>query len=446
MRAGPETPTEVPRLAVVLGGVGRFLITTGIVILLFVAYQLWGTNIQEARAQSDLRADLDAALAAVADLDDPLVAAPPTTSPPSTSPPSTSPPSTTADGGTGPSSIPEPTTTPAPTTVTAPGGIDPEILRLFFPDDGDAMARIEIPSLGVDKIVIRGVQVPDLRKGPGHYPTTALPGNRGNTAIAGHRTTYGAPFNRIDELRPGDEIVVTSVQGRFTYRVLDPTVAYANRLDDLEGIGDGHVIVDPGATWVLGDFGDDRLTLTACHPKYSARQRIIVAAELVGDPVDLPPAVAAAAADLDTGGTEAGDGPRDSGSDTPSEVAGTDQTGTDQTGTDGTDSGTGAALDDGAGSDPAGGSTAPDAVETTAADDLDQGLAGERDAIPAAVGWGLLAAALWIGGRLLGRRLAPRWDWTRRRGEIVGRLAVLVPVAVALWFCFEAADRALPAY
>lgn len=427
MRAGP--PTEVPRLAVVLGAVGRFLITTGIVILLFVAYQLWGTNIQEARAQGDLRADLDAALAAVADLDDPLVAVPSTTAPGTA-------------GGTAPSSsIPEPTTTPAPTTVTAPGGIDPEILRLYFPDDGEAMARIEIPSLGVDKIVIRGVQVPDLRKGPGHYPTTALPGNSGNTAIAGHRTTYGAPFNRIDELRPGDEIVLTSVQGRFTYRVLDPMVAYANRLDDLEGIGDGHVIVDPGATWVLGDFGDDRLTLTACHPKYSARQRIIVAAELVGDPVDLPPAVVAAAADLDADGTGAGDGAQDTdGSGGTSEVAGADRAGADE-GAIGGDVG-----NDPTGGDPVGDETVPNAPEASSADDLDQGLAGERDAIPAAIGWGLLAAALWIGGRLLGRRLAPRWDWTRRRGEIVGRLAVLVPVAVALWFCFEAADRALPAY
>ncbi len=402
MRESPDTP-PVPRLAVVLGAVGRSLITTGVVILAFVAYQLWGTNIQEARAQDDLRAELDAALAALDSLDDPVLAATPTTT--------SSAPTTSAGDD------PAPTTTATPTT-TVPGGLDPEILRLFFPEDGDAMARIEIPSLGVDKVVIRGVQVPDLRKGPGHYPTTALPGNSGNTAIAGHRTTYGAPFNRIDELRPGDEIVLTSVQGRFTYRVMDPTVAYASRLDDLEGIGDGHVLVDPGATWVLADFGDDRLTLTACHPKYSARQRIIVAAELVGDPVDLPPAVVAAAAAADPPDpTPAAPDPADGA--TPGLGAG--EQGATRPGT-------------------------PPSTTVTTTDDLDQGLDGERSAIPAAVGWGVLAATLWIAGRRVGARLGPHRGWSRRRSELTGRLVVAVPVAVALWFCFEAADRALPAY
>ena len=78
-----------------------------------------------------------------------------------------------------------------------------------------------IPAIGVDKIVVEGVSLADLKKGPGHYPETPLPGQEGNAAIAGHRTTYGAPFNRLDELEPGDEITVTTVQGEFTYEVTE---------------------------------------------------------------------------------------------------------------------------------------------------------------------------------------------------------------------------------
>jgi sortase A len=91
-----------------------------------------------------------------------------------------------------------------------------------------------------------------------------MPGQPGNAAIAGHRTTYGAPFNRIDELQAGDEILVTTLQGAFRYEVFEQH------------------IVSPSASEVLDDFGDNRLTLTACHPKYSARQRIVVVARLVG--------------------------------------------------------------------------------------------------------------------------------------------------------------------
>jgi sortase A len=141
-------------------------------------------------------------------------------------------------------------------------------------DDGEATARIRIPAIGVDKIVVQGVSLTNLKKGPGHYPETPLPGQQGNAAIAGHRTTYGAPFNRVDELQPGDEIVVETVQGEFQYLVTDT-----------EGDGNGYLVVSPSQVEVLDDFGDDRLTLTACHPKYSARQRIVVVAELAPDQV-----------------------------------------------------------------------------------------------------------------------------------------------------------------
>ena len=83
--------------------------------------------------------------------------------------------------------------------------------------EGDVIARLEIPSIGVDRYVVAGVDKSDLKKGPGHYPETPLPGQLGNSAIAGHRTTYGQPFYDIDQVTPGDEIIVTTPAGRFVY-------------------------------------------------------------------------------------------------------------------------------------------------------------------------------------------------------------------------------------
>ena len=136
--------------------------------------------------------------------------------------------------------------------------------------EGDAVAHLRIPAIDVDKIVVEGVEVGDLKRGPGHYPDSPMPGQPGNAAIAGHRTTYGAPFNRLDELGQGDEILVTTAQGAFRYEV------------------QRSLIVKPDEVEVLDDFGDDRLTLTACHPKYSARERIVVVASLVGEAAPAP--------------------------------------------------------------------------------------------------------------------------------------------------------------
>lgn len=218
------------RLAKVLGGVGRLLIWTGVIILLFVAYQLWGTNLAEARAQNDLESDFEALLGSDES----------TTSTTSTE--------TTSD----------PTTTSTSTTTTTL----PELPPI---EEGEPLARIEIPAIGVDKIVVEGISRNDLQKGPGHYPETPAPGQSGNAAIAGHRTTYGAPFHRVDELAAGAEIIVTTPQGEFTYEVTDQE------------------IVSPTEVDVLEDQGDDRLTLTSCHPKYSASQRIIISASLAED-------------------------------------------------------------------------------------------------------------------------------------------------------------------
>ena len=222
------------RLARVLGAIGRVCITAGVLILLFVGYQLWGTGIREAQAQSSLESEFEERIGGVDD---------DTTT-------------TTVEAA-----------TPGESTTTEVGPPPPP------PTEGDAVARLRIPRIDVDKIVVEGVQVDDLKRGPGHYPDSPLPGQPGNAAIAGHRTTYGAPFNRIDELEQGDEILVTTVQGSFRYEV------------------QRQLIVSPDQVEVLDDFGDDRLTLTACHPKYSARQRIIVVASLVG-PAAPAPAVA----------------------------------------------------------------------------------------------------------------------------------------------------------
>lgn len=214
------------RLATVLGAIGRACITAGVLILLFVAYQLWGTGIREAQAQNSLESEFDQRIGESGDtaVDQP------------------------EEGDEGDTTA---------TTVDVPPPPPPV--------EGDAMARLRIPTIGVDKIVVEGVEVSDLKRGPGHYPNSPLPGQPGNAAIAGHRTTYGAPFNRLDELEVGDEILVTTVQGEFRYEVGDK------------------LIVSPDQVEVLDDFGDDRLTLTACHPKYSARQRIVVVAALQGD-------------------------------------------------------------------------------------------------------------------------------------------------------------------
>ena len=129
-------------------------------------------------------------------------------------------------------------------------------------DDGDPLGRIRIPRIGVDEIFVEGTGTADLRRGPGHYPDTPLPGQRGTVAIAGHRTTYGAPFHDVDDLRRGDAIVLSMPYGRFTYRVQRTR------------------IVEPTATEVTDPVGYDRLVLSACHPLYSAAQRIIVFARL----------------------------------------------------------------------------------------------------------------------------------------------------------------------
>ena len=229
-----------------LGGIGRVLVAFGVLLLLFVAYQLWGTGIQERRAQAALNRQLDELFGE-------------------------SPPAAVAepDGG-----------RPPTTTTTEPPPPPPE---------GDAVAVIRIPSIDLEKAVVEGVRVADLKKGPGHYPSTPLPGQAGNAAIAGHRTTYGAPFYRLDELDEGEEILVRTVQGEFRYVV------------------DRVHVVRPDQVEVLDQTEEPRLTLTTCEPRFSARERLIVSAVLEDEPV--PAATTTTTAPSEPGGDGAEDEP-----------------------------------------------------------------------------------------------------------------------------------------
>jgi sortase A len=243
-----------------VAGIGRTLITLGLLILLFVGYQLWGTDIFTARAQDKLEHQLD----------DLLGSTPSTTT---TSRPRTT---TTTTTGTG-------TTTPSTPSTTAKPKAKP--LQLPPIAEGDPLGHIVIPAAGVDWIFVQGTQRDDLAKGPGHYPSTPLPGQVGNAAIAGHRTTHGAPFYNIDKLRPrtadapGDFIVTESLIGTHVFEVIEQR------------------IVKPSDTWVAGPMSlpeqalnrgglklnatKSYLTLTSCNPRFSARERIVILAELI---------------------------------------------------------------------------------------------------------------------------------------------------------------------
>jgi sortase A len=204
----------------VIRGTGKTLISVGILLFLFVGYELWGTGFAERRSQHRLTASFQQRVTTVPTL---------------------------------------PGSEPVTTDTTLPPV-----------DLGDALAMIEIPKIDVKKAVVEGVGVEDLKQGPGHYPGTPLPGQHGNAAIAGHRTTYGAPFYDLNELEPGDPIFVTTAAGRFRYEVVEQKV------------------VDPSDVWVLDPTPDDRLTLTTCNPRFSAAQRLVIVAKLVTPPAPTP--------------------------------------------------------------------------------------------------------------------------------------------------------------
>ena len=146
-----------------------------------------------------------------------------------------------------------------------------QLARIFSDeaDTGEGIGRLEIPSIEVESVIVEGTDTATLQKGPGRYPETAFPGQGRTIGIAGHRTTYGAPFNEINEIADGDEIIVEMPYATFTYVVQK------------------HEIVEPSQVEIVNDVGYERLVLTACHPLYSAAQRWAVFAKLA----DVAPAL-----------------------------------------------------------------------------------------------------------------------------------------------------------
>ncbi len=202
--------------------VGRVVLVAGILVLLFIPYLLWGTGLQTARSQSQLRTEF-----------------------------------TKAQTQAGTRSSPK--LDPAPGSQAVAAAAPP----LADPPIGSAVGTITIPSIDVSMVVVEGTGTAQLQAGPGHYPDTPLPGQDGNAAIAGHRTTYLHPFYDLNELVPGDPITVVTLQGIFLFHVTSSQS------------------VLPSDVSVISTTRTPTLTLTTCTPRYSASQRLVVHATLV---------------------------------------------------------------------------------------------------------------------------------------------------------------------
>ena len=212
------------RLNTGLDLIGKTLISAGLLLLLFVAYQLWGTGLAESQAQNKLKSQFIAST---------TVATP---------------------------------ATDAPTTTTLPPP----------PKKGDVVAQITIDKINVEKFVIAGVGYKELEKGPGLFASSPLPGQLGNVSIAGHRTTFGAPFGRVNELAKGDRIVMTTSRGEFVYLVSEaPTIVQASDVNVIRTVDPSRAI----------------LTLVTCHPKWTSENRMIISAELIDEIVPQSPTV-----------------------------------------------------------------------------------------------------------------------------------------------------------
>jgi sortase A len=224
-RRPQKRPTVGDRIRFVFEVIGELLITFGIVVLLFAVYELKVTDIRAAATQRGLSSELQRNWAG--------------------------------------------------STPTRPNGPDP----LVQPVKGQPFAEIRMPRLGADytRVVVEGVDHDDLKKGPGHYPGTTLPGQIGNTVISGHRTTYGAPFSNLDKLRPGDVVDIQVRYRTYHYRVTGTRIVSPDQRSVLLPVPDRPGVVP----------SDRILTMTTCNPKYSAAQRMVVfAAMRPGDYTD----------------------------------------------------------------------------------------------------------------------------------------------------------------
>jgi sortase A len=382
-----DRPPEPHDWRWVVGGVGKVMISVGILMFGFVAYQLWGTGVSTARAQNRLENEFEQLLA-----QSPAVSSTVASTPASSAPPTSATP---------PESSPVPAATVPPVDTTPP---PPPTAPSISWTNGSAVARIEIPSIGVDDIVVEGVRTGDLKAGPGHFPESPMPGQLGNAAVAGHRTTYGAPFGNIDKVRSGDEIVFTVPTGRFVYAVTAVEIVDPSDYSSVVPAADPNVA---------------SVTLVSCHPEYTAKQRIIVRGELVAS---ASPAPLAPPANLPE--------PQVDAELPPEELPGGDPTAPSTTPL--------AAPTGSADSAPTSTAVAADQDEPAVviADPLAAGWFSDDGAWPQVALWGLALAAIGIGASFVSRSLRRNW---------VGALAGIAPFLGALWFFYENVIRLLPA-
>ncbi len=376
--------------------VGLGLVTLGLVIVAFVAYQLWGTGFAEAHSQAVLHRQFLALHAESTGEHSSASGTSRSSHPGRAGAPGNQParpggrtgvvahdPVVSSSGsGASTSAARGDTHSHAGTPAAGEGGLTPS------PPVGQAVDHIVIPSIGVDKYVVQGVAENDLAEGPGHYPGTPLPGQQGNVGIAGHRTTYGAPFFELGRLRPGAWIYITDTEGRtFDYRVL------------------GHHVVNPDDVGVLAPSHRALLTLTTCNPPYSAATRLVVLAALVGSPTGTPTrsSVGTRAASSSSQPRSApGASPRAARPYGPSRPQGTSVSAAEP--------------------------FAPTVRSLTE---------GNADARGPAIAFGALVVALWVATRVLASR--------RRGWHKAATLAAGVAIAaVPLWLCFEQVVRLLP--
>ncbi len=336
---------------------GITLITLGVVVLLFVAYQLFGTNFSESHSQSVLAKQFSALAAADASR------APEEPSGATAATPAT--PAQSANTG----------------TTIQPGGSASEVLPSV--PTGHAIDHLSIPAIGVDKFVVEGTAEADLAEGPGHYKGTALPGQVGNVGIAGHRTTFGAPFFKLGQLKAGDSIYITDLSGHTW----------------LYSVSEAPLVVSPTDVAILARTPFAQLTLTTCNPIFSATSRLVVVARLVGSAVHVTTATAPAISTLASGTATAG---------TSTKVPSSATSNTAKT------------------------PNAPTGKVTG----FNSGGGSAKAWFPA-LSYGLGAILLWLSARIL-MTTCRRW---RRLGVLVAGIAAC---AIPLWLCFENATRLLP--
>ena len=312
---------------------GFMLIALGLLMFLFVGYQLWGTGIQEAQSQNRLESSFKNLLAE-SSVEKPVL------------------------------EIPSPIREP------------------IFIAQGDGVFLIQMPTINVTKYVVAGVETADLKKGPGHYPSTPLPGELGNSAIAGHRTTYGEPFRHLDDLEIGDPIIITDLFNRtFTYTVT------------------AQQIVEPSDTWVTAttDPNIATLTLTTCDPEFSAKRRLIISAQM-----DLEISEIAASPAV----TYTQSSPAEVTIDNPSPTI-----------------------------EPTIKNPSPDLIFEQDSDALSQGWFGDPSAIPHAAMWSLAELLILCGA----------WQVAKKfRNRLIGVAVGFAPFFVVLYFVFENINRLLP--